>query len=131
ALTEARRDADFIRLGKEPFAASPADSIDYAVMEHTRRAAVAPVDMGWSDIGSWDALWAMSGKDAMGNALQGNVVAEGARNCYLRSEAGLVAAVGVEDLVVGATDDAGMVAPRDPTQEGKSLVARLAQEGPR
>jgi mannose-1-phosphate guanylyltransferase/mannose-6-phosphate isomerase len=85
--------------------------------------------MGWSDIGSWDALWAMSGKDATGNALHGNVVAEGARNCYLRSEAGLVAAVGVEDLVVVATDDAIMVAPRDRTQEVKSLVARLAKEG--
>jgi mannose-1-phosphate guanylyltransferase/mannose-6-phosphate isomerase len=129
ALIEARRDADFIRLGKEAFAAGPADSIDYAVMEHTRRAAVAPVDMGWSDIGSWDALWAMSGKDAAGNALEGNVVAEGARNCYLRSEAGLVAAVGVEDLVVVATDDAVMVAPRDRTQEVKALVARLAKEG--
>jgi mannose-1-phosphate guanylyltransferase/mannose-6-phosphate isomerase len=129
ALIEARRDADFIRLGKEAFAAGPADSIDYAVMEHTRRAAVTPVDMGWSDIGSWDALWAMSGKDAAGNALEGNVVAEGARNCYLRSEAGLVAAVGVEDLVVVATDDAVMVAPRDRTQEVKSLVARLAKEG--
>ena len=129
ALIEARRDPDFIRLGKEAFAAGPADSIDYAVMEHTRRAAVAPVDMGWSDIGSWDALWAMSGKDAAGNALAGNVVAEGARNCYLRSEAGLVAAVGVEDLVVVATDDAVMVAPRDRTQEVKSLVARLAKEG--
>ena len=129
ALIEARRDSDFIRLGKEAFAAGPANSIDYAVMEHTRRAAVAPVDMGWSDIGSWDALWVMSGKDAAGNVLEGNVVAEGARNCYLRSEAGLVAAVGVEDLVVVATDDAVMVAPRDRTQEVKSLVARLAKEG--
>jgi mannose-1-phosphate guanylyltransferase/mannose-6-phosphate isomerase len=129
ALVEARRDADFIRLGKEAFAAGPADSIDYAVMEHTPRAAVAPVEMGWSDIGSWDALWAMSGKDAAGNVLEGNVVADGARNCYLRSEAGLVAAVGVEDLVVVATDDAVMVAPRDRTQEVKSLVARLAKEG--
>ncbi len=129
ALIEARRDSDFIRLGKEAFAAGAANSIDYAVMEHTRRAAVAPVDMGWSDIGSWDALWAMSAKDAAGNVLEGNVVAEGARNCYLRSEAGLVAAVGVEDLVVVATDDAVMVAPRDRTQEVKSLVARLAKEG--
>jgi mannose-1-phosphate guanylyltransferase/mannose-6-phosphate isomerase len=129
ALIEARRDADFIRLGNEAFAAGPADSIDYAVMEHTRRAAVAPVDMGWSDIGSWDAIWAMSEKDAAGNALEGKVVAEGARNCYLRSEAGLVAAVGVEDLVVVATDDAVMIAPRDRTQEVKSLVARLAKEG--
>jgi mannose-1-phosphate guanylyltransferase/mannose-6-phosphate isomerase len=129
ALIAARRDADFIRLSKEAFAASPADSIDYAVMEHTRRAAVVPVAMGWSDIGSWDALWAMSAKDTAGNAVAGNVVAEAARNCYLRSEAGLVAAVGVEDLVVVATSDAVMVAPRQRTQEVKSLVARLASEG--
>jgi mannose-1-phosphate guanylyltransferase / mannose-6-phosphate isomerase len=129
ALFEARRDADFIRLGKDAFAACPADSIDYAVMEHTLRAAVVPVAMGWSDVGSWDALWEMSDKDADGNALAGNVIAEAARNCYLRSEAGLVAAVGVEDLVVVATDDAVMVAPRDRTQEVKGLVARLAREG--
>jgi mannose-1-phosphate guanylyltransferase/mannose-1-phosphate guanylyltransferase/mannose-6-phosphate isomerase len=129
AVVAARRDADFVRLDREAFAAGPADSIDYAVMEHTRHAAVAPVEMGWSDIGSWDALWAMSGKDTAGNALAGNVVAEATRNCYLRSEAGLVAAVGVEDLVVVATDDAVMVAPRDRTQEVKGLVARLAKEG--
>jgi len=129
ALAEARRDADFVRLDGDAFAACPADSIDYAVMEHTKRAAVVPVAMGWSDVGSWDALWAMSGKDAAGNALQGNVVAEAARNCYLRSEAGLVAAVGVEDLVVVATDDAVIVAPRERTQEVKALVARLAREG--
>jgi mannose-1-phosphate guanylyltransferase / mannose-6-phosphate isomerase len=129
ALLEARRDADFIRLGKDAFAACPADSIDYAVMEHTDRATVVPVSMGWSDVGSWDALWEMSGKDTAGNALEGNVIAEASRNCYLRSEAGLVAAVGVEDLVVVATDDAVLVAPRDRTQEVKGLVARLAREG--
>jgi mannose-1-phosphate guanylyltransferase / mannose-6-phosphate isomerase len=128
ALAEIGRERDFIRLGKA-FAAGPADSIDYAVMEHTARAAVVPVAIGWSDVGSWDALWEMSGKDAEGNALAGNVVAEAARNCYLRSEAGLVAAVGVEDLVIVATDDAVMVAPRDRTQEVKGLVARLAREG--
>jgi mannose-1-phosphate guanylyltransferase / mannose-6-phosphate isomerase len=129
AMREARRDADFIRLDKAAFAACPSDSIDYAVMEHTPRAAVVPVAMGWNDVGSWDALWEMSAKDAAGNALEGNVVAEAVRNCYLRSEAGLVAAVGVEDLVVVATDDAVMVAPRDRTQEVKGLVARLAREG--
>ena len=97
-------------------------------MEHTSRAAVVPVGMGWSDVGSWDALWEMSDKDAGGNALAGNVVAEATTNCYLRSEAGLVAAIGVEDLVVVATDDAVMVAPRNRTQEVKNLVARLLAE---
>jgi len=128
ALTEGRRESDFIRLDKEAFSACDDDSIDYAVMEKTRRAAVVPVAMGWSDIGSWDALWEMSGKDRDGNSIEGNVVAEATRNCYLRSEAGLVAAIGIEDLVVVATADAVMVAPRKRTQEVKTLVARLASE---
>jgi mannose-1-phosphate guanylyltransferase/mannose-6-phosphate isomerase len=125
ALDGARCETDFVRLDKPAFAACPSDSIDYAVMEHTKRAAVVPVGMGWSDLGSWDALWEMSARDERGNALLGNVVAETTSNCYLRSEAGLVAAVGVEDLVVVATDDAVMVAPRNRTQEVKNLVDRL------
>src|SRR5204863_1498861 len=86
ALKQAKADADFIRLDKAAFADCPADSIDYAVMEHTSQAAVVPVGMGWSDLGSWDALWEMSDKDPAGNALSGKVVAEDTRNCYLRSE---------------------------------------------
>jgi mannose-1-phosphate guanylyltransferase/mannose-6-phosphate isomerase len=129
AFAAARRDVDFVRLDAAAFGACPADSIDYAVMEQTRRAAVVPVAMGWSDVGSWDALWDLSDKDASGNAIQGNVVAEDTRNCYLRSEAGLVAAIGVADLVVVATGDVVMVAPRERTQEVKQLVARLAREG--
>ena len=129
AWAEASRDADFIRLGKEAFQACPADSIDYALMEHTARAAVVPVGMGWSDVGSWDALWELSDKDAAGNAIAGNVVAENTRNCYLRSDAGLVAATGIEDLVVVATADALMLAPRNQTQDVRGLVARLAAEG--
>jgi mannose-1-phosphate guanylyltransferase / mannose-6-phosphate isomerase len=129
ALAEASHDADFIRLGNEAFRACPAESIDYAVMEHTGRAAIVPVAMGWSDVGSWDALWELSAKDPAGNAIEGNVVAEGTRNCYLRSEAGLVAAIGVEDLVVVATADAVMLAPRNRTQQVRRLVARLVGEG--
>jgi mannose-1-phosphate guanylyltransferase / mannose-6-phosphate isomerase len=129
ALADGRRDSDFIRLDKDAFYECDADSIDYAVMEKTRRAAVVPVAMGWSDIGSWDALWEMSDKDGDGNSIEGNVIAEQTRNCYLRSEAGLVAAIGVEDLVVVGTADAVMVAPRKRTQEVKALVARLVKEG--
>src|SRR5438552_5677766 len=103
ALATAKSDADFVRLDKVAFADCPADSIDYAVMEHTGRAAVVPVGMGWSDLGSWDALWELGSKDERGNALAGNVVAEATTNCYLRSEKGLVAAIGVEDIVVVAT----------------------------
>jgi mannose-1-phosphate guanylyltransferase / mannose-6-phosphate isomerase len=128
ALATAQRDSDFIRLGKEAFSACAGDSIDYAVMEHTRRAAVVPVSMGWSDVGSWNALWEMGVKDADGNSIEGNVVAEETRNCYLRSEAGLIAAIGIEDLVVVATADAVMVAPRNRTQDVKKLVARLVKD---
>jgi mannose-1-phosphate guanylyltransferase/mannose-6-phosphate isomerase len=128
ALTEGRQESDFIRLDKDAFSTCDSDSIDYAVMEKTRRAAVVPVAMGWSDIGSWDALWEMSGKDHKGNSIEGNVIAEDTRNCYLRSEAGLVAAIGIEDLVVVGTADAVMVAPRKRTQEVKTLVARLVKE---
>jgi mannose-1-phosphate guanylyltransferase/mannose-6-phosphate isomerase len=128
ALATAQRDSDFVRLGREAFAACESDSIDYAVMERTRRAAVVPVSMGWSDVGSWDALWEMGAKDQHGNSIEGNVVAEDARNCYLRSEAGLVAAIGIEDLVVVATADAVMVAPRNRTQDVRKLVARLVKD---
>jgi len=128
ALTEGRQESDFIRLDKDAFSTCDSDSIDYAVMEKTRRAAVVPAAMGWSDIGSWDALWEMSGKDHKGNSIEGNVIAEDTRNCYLRSEAGLVAAIGIEDLVVVGTADAVMVAPRKRTQEVKTLVARLVKE---
>lgn len=129
AFAAAQRDADFIRLGKQDFSSCPADSIDYAIMEKTQRAAVVPVRMGWSDVGSWDALWEMGAKDRGGNSIEGNVVAEETRNCYLRSEAGLLAAIGIEDMVVVATADAVMVAPRNRTQEVKKLVARLVKDG--
>ncbi len=128
ALATAQRDSDFVRLGREAFAACDSDSIDYAVMERTRRAAVVPVSMGWSDLGSWDALWEMGAKDQHGTSIEGDVVAEDTRNCYLRSEAGLVAAIGIEDLVVVATADAVMVAPRNRTQDVKKLVARLVKD---
>ncbi len=128
ALAEASHDADFTRLGKEAFAACATESIDYAVMEHTQHAAVVPVTMGWSDVGSWDALWEISAKDPAGNSIAGNVVAQDTRNCYLRSEAGLLAAIGIEDLVVVVTADAVMLAPRNRTQEVRQLVARLVSE---
>src|SRR2546430_2758057 len=120
--------ADPKALDKALFPDCPAVGIDYAVGAHRSEAAIVPVGMGWSDLGSWDARWEMSDKDPAGNALSGKVVAEDTRNCYLRSENGIVAAIGVEDLVVVATDDAVMVAPRNRTQEVKRLVARLLAE---
>jgi mannose-1-phosphate guanylyltransferase/mannose-1-phosphate guanylyltransferase/mannose-6-phosphate isomerase len=129
ALEHARRDLDFLRLDAASFAAAENTSVDYGVMEHTDKAAVIPVEMGWSDVGTWDALWQASGKDAAGNVLQGDVLAEDVRNSYLRAEHGLVTALGVEDLVVVATADAVMVARRDRTQDVKQIVARLDRAG--
>jgi mannose-1-phosphate guanylyltransferase/mannose-1-phosphate guanylyltransferase/mannose-6-phosphate isomerase len=129
ALEKAKRDVDFLRLDKAAFAAAENISIDYAVMEHTRHAAVIPVDMGWSDVGSWDALWQLGAKDAAGNVRQGDVIVEDSRNCYLRAEHGLLTALGVEDLVVITTTDAVMIAQRDRARDIKQIVARLERAG--
>jgi mannose-1-phosphate guanylyltransferase/mannose-6-phosphate isomerase len=129
ALAKATRDLDFLRLDKAIFAAMKGDSIDYAVMERTQSAAVVPVAMGWSDIGAWDALWEISPRDGDGNVLLGDVVGDGVRNSYIRSEAGLVAALGVEDLVIVATPDVVLVTRRDRAQDIKAIVAKLEKAG--
>lgn len=129
ALDQARRDLDFLRLEKGAFAAAENLSIDYGVMEHTKLAAVVPVDMGWSDVGTWDALWQVSDKDSDGNVRHGDVIIEDARNCYLRAEHGLVTALGVDDLVIVATADAVMVTHRDRAQDIKKIVAQLERGG--
>jgi len=125
ALAKAKGDLDFLRLDRDAFAAAPSNSIDYAVMEHTPHAAVVPVEMGWSDVGTWDALWLIGDQDAAGNVTAGDVVIEDTRNSYLRAESGLLAVLGVDDLVVVATADAVMVARRDRAQDIKQIVARL------
>ncbi|MFY2763395.1 mannose-1-phosphate guanylyltransferase/mannose-6-phosphate isomerase [Arenimonas sp. MALMAid1274] len=127
-LAQARRDVDFVRLEKESFAACPADSIDYAVMEKTDDAAVVPLDAGWSDVGSWAALWEISPRDADGNASHGDVVAIGCRNTYAHGDR-LIALVGLDDIVVVDTDDALLVGHRDRIQEVKDLVGGLKREG--
>ena len=88
-------DLDFIRLGAAAFAACPVISLDYAVAERTSRAAVVPADIGWSDVGSWNALWELGRKDAAGNVAVGDVLLESARNCYVRSDGMLTAVVGL------------------------------------
>ena len=124
AFDGAARDGDFVRLGKDAFAAAPSDSIDYAVMEKTDRAMVLPVDIGWNDVGSWSALWAVSEQDADGNAHNGEVIAVDSRGSYVWSRR-MVALVGVDDLVVVETDDAVLVAAKDRVQQVKDVVARL------
>lgn len=121
-------DLDFIRLDAAAFSASPSISIDYAVMERTSRAATVPCDIGWTDVGAWSELWRIGKKDENGNTLLGDVLVEQSRNCYVRSEGILTAAVGVENLVVVVTDDAVLVTQRDRTQDVKLIVDRLRRE---
>ena len=124
AVDGAGRDLDFVRLGPA-FADAPSISIDYAVMERTALAVVVPADLGWSDVGSWDALWQVSPKDAAGNATHGPVELLDARNCYVRSEGILTSVVGLEDVVVVATEDAVLALHRDRAQDVKKLVDQL------
>ena len=126
AFAAAKRDGDFIRLDKEAFAASPSDSIDYAVMEKTGDAKVLPVDIGWNDVGSWSALWEVAERDDDGNAHRGDVIAVDSRNTYAYAQR-LVALVGLDDVVVVETDDAVLVAHKDRVQEVKQVVAQLKE----
>jgi len=128
ALDKASRDSDFIRLDADAFAASPNDSIDYAVMEKTADAAVVPLDAGWNDVGSWSALWEVSDKDASGNACHGDVIAVDCRNSYAYGSR-LIAMVGLDDVVVVETDDAVFVGHKDRVQDVKDIVARIKRDG--
>jgi mannose-1-phosphate guanylyltransferase/mannose-6-phosphate isomerase len=127
AVREGREEFGFFRLGGGAFAGAPSLSVDRAVMEQTDRAAVVPVDMSWNDVGSWRALRAVSSADGDGNVLVGDVVGSRLRNSYIRSEGRLVAAIGLEDIVVVATDDAVLVAHADAAAEVSALVERLRQ----
>ena len=129
SLAESRRDLDFLRLDDTSFARSPSRSIDYAVMEHTTHAAVVPVDLGWSDVGSWLSLWEIGEKDASGNVSRGDVIAHQTKNSYLRSEGPLIAAVGVEDIAIVATVDAILVTTRGASQDVKHIVEELQRQG--
>jgi mannose-1-phosphate guanylyltransferase/mannose-6-phosphate isomerase len=129
AVTERTADLDFIRLGVEAFTAAPSISIDYAVAERTSRAAVVPADLGWSDVGSWSALWELGTKDAAGNVALGDVVLEGAENCYVRSDGMLAAVVGLKDAVVVVTEDAVLAMHRGDAQDVKKIVERLKARG--
>lgn len=118
-------DLDFLRLDKTAFAACPSDSIDYAVMEKTHNAVVMPVDVGWSDVGAWSALWSVADRDEHGNKMSGDVLAVDTRGSYVRAESRLVATLGIDNLVVVETADAVLVAHKDRVQEVKTLVKGL------
>lgn len=132
AMSAARHTESAILPDLDSFEGCPANSIDYAVMEKTERAAVVPGDLGWSDLGSWSALWQVSeDQDENGNVLIGDVAAIDTANCYVRSSGNLVATVGVENLVIVATDDAVVVAARDRSEDIKSVVDQLRDWGRR
>ena len=124
ALRSGIKSEDRIELGPE-FGEAPARPIDVAVMEPTDRAAVVPLDAGWSDVGSWESLWELGDRDRRGNVVVGDVVGLDATNNYLRSEGPLVAVIGVEGLVVVATQDSVLVVPRDRAQDVKNLVEMI------
>lgn len=129
ALAGAREDLDFVRLGREAFLSSPSDSIDYAVMEHTARAAMIPLDIAWSDVGAWPAVWELSPKDERGNAVSGDVLLQDVDDSLILAQGRCVAALGLRDAIVVETPDVVLVADRDHAQEVKQLVAGLKAAG--
>lgn len=129
ALQQGQKDMDFIRINADAFIQCPEDSIDYAVMEKTNDAAVIPLNAGWSDIGSWSALWEIGNKDAHGNVSKGDVLALNTNNCLIHADHKLVATVGVDNLVVVETKDAVLVVHKDCVQDVKKVVEAIKKDG--
>jgi len=125
SVMDVKADLDFLRINKETFESCPAESIDYAVMEKTSQAVVVSMDAGWSDIGSWSSLWDISEKDGDGNSTHGDVILHNTHNSYVKTDERLVAAIGVNDLVIVSTKDALMVAHKDSVQDVKIITANL------
>ncbi len=128
AMTDVEHDMDFLRPSKAAFLACASESIDYAVMEQTDAAVVIPLDAGWSDVGSYSALWEVCDKNADHNVLKGDVIAQQTTNSYIHSQNKLIATVGVDNLVIIDTPDAILVANKDKVQEVKQIVAQLKAE---
>jgi mannose-1-phosphate guanylyltransferase/mannose-6-phosphate isomerase len=129
ASATAVREKDFTRIDPATFAPCRSDSVDYAVMEKTRDAVMTPLDAGWNDVGSWAALHDVMPADAQGNVVRGAVLLEDTTGCYVHADSRLVAALGLEDMVIVETADAVMVAPRAKVQDVKKLVARIKEAG--
>ena len=125
ALEKSIEDLDFLRLDADAFCASPSDSIDYAVMEKTTRAALVPLNAGWNDVGSWSALWNVQERDDAGNIKKGDVLLHDVKNCYIHAASRLVTAVGLEGHIIIETSDAVLVASRECVQDVKVLVEQL------
>jgi mannose-1-phosphate guanylyltransferase/mannose-6-phosphate isomerase len=129
AVRDRKQDLDFLRLDPVAFALAPDISIDYAVAEHTDHIAVVPSDIGWSDVGSWGALWDLGAKDEAGNVAVGDVLLEGSQDCYARSDGIVTAVVGLKDAVVVVTEDAVLAMHRNRAQDVKKIVERLRKAG--
>ncbi|HFO5816654.1 TPA: mannose-1-phosphate guanylyltransferase/mannose-6-phosphate isomerase, partial [Escherichia coli] len=121
-------DLDFIRLPKHIFQDCPSESIDFAVMEKTKNCIVRPVDIGWSDVGSWHSLWDISDKTQDGDVCKGDILTYNTKNNYIYSESALVAAVGVEDIVIVQTKDAILVSKKTEVQDVKKIVEMLKEQ---
>jgi mannose-1-phosphate guanylyltransferase len=128
SIAEVKSDLDFVRIDSEHFKECPSESVDYAVMEKTDDAVVVPMDAGWSDIGSWSSLWDISQKDDNGNATHGDVMLHEANNSYVRTDGKLVAAIGVDDLVIVSTKDVLVVAHKDSVQNVKVIAEKIKSE---
>lgn len=127
SLNNEYKDLEFLRIDKTEFSKSPNQSIDYAVMEKTNKAKVVPLDAGWSDVGSWDALMHSKIKDSLGNVVEGDVTLDNVKNSYLHSSSRLIAASNIEDLIVIDTQDALLVTTRDNSLNIKNIVKRLKE----
>ena len=125
AIADGYRQGNRLHPDRRAFAASPSESVDYAVMEHAERVAVVPVSMGWSDLGSWDALHAISEQDTRGNSCGGDVIALDTSNCLIRSDGIRIATVGVSDLIVVASGNDVLIVPRGRSQEVKALLEAM------
>lgn len=125
AVALAKKDYDFIRLDSDAYAASPDNSIDYAVMEHTTKASMVAMEAGWSDIGSWASVWELADKDSGNNATQGDVVLQDCQDCLVHGTSRLIAAVGVRNTIIIETDDALLILGADCAQDTKTLVTQL------
>lgn len=129
AMSAVDPDLDFIRVDEEAFLACPEESVDYAVMERTADAVVVPMDAGWSDVGSWSSLWEINDKDSDGNVIVGDIFSHETKNSFIYAESGIVATVGVENLVVVQTKDAVLVSERNKVQDVKKIVEQIKNSG--
>jgi len=129
AVNNAAQDLDFIRLDKQAFESSPSDSIDYALMEKSNNVVVVPLDAQWNDIGAWPALYDIGTKDSQGNVIKGDVITQDTTNTYINADHHVVAAIGVDNLIIIDTPDATFIATQDKAQEVKSIVESLQASG--